>query len=322
MIVTLTPNPSLDRTICLDIPLEPGAVHRVVATETQGAGKGVNVSRAAHLAGVPTTAVLPVSTTDPLLSGLLADGIRVHAEPVAHAARINLTISGPDGTTTKINEPGTSYGPEVRTHLIQALLDLSDAADWFVLAGSLPPGCPTDWYVEIVKRLRAGGARVAVDTSDGPLAALIDGLPSAAPTLMKPNSAELASTIGRTAADLDADPTAAAEAALSLVERGVETVIVSLGACGAVLANADGAWHATAPTTTVVSTVGAGDSALFGYLYAAHLGHDDPSTRLAYAVAYGSAAVGLPGTTIPQPSHINPEAVDSVRLHNTRKVIR
>lgn len=322
MIVTLTPNPSLDRTISLDIPLQPGAVHRVVATGTQGAGKGVNVSRAAHLAGVPTLAVLPASATDPLLTELLADGIRVHAEPVHHPARTNLTITGADGTTTKINEPGASYGAEVRTRLVQALLEQAGTADWFVLAGSLPPGCPTDWYAEIVTLLRARGVSVAVDTSDGPLAALVDALPEAAPTLMKPNSAELAAIVGARASDLDANPAAAAEAATSLVERGVETVIVSLGAQGAVLVNADGAWHATPPPTLVASTVGAGDSALFGYLYAAHLGHRDPSVRLAYAVAYGSAAASLPGTTIPQPHHINPEAVDAVRLHNPRKVTR
>lgn len=322
MIVTLTPNPSLDRTLTLDIPLEPGAVHRVVATETQAAGKGVNVSRAAHLAGVPTLAVLPSATTDPLLAELLADGIRVYAEPIPHAARTNLTITGADGTTTKINEPGTSYSKQVRHGLVHALLDQADIADWYVLSGSLPPGCPADWYAEIVTRLRARGARVAVDTSDGPLAALVDALPAAAPTLMKPNSAELAAVVGCAAADLDADPVAAAEAAALLVDRGVETVIVSLGAHGAVLANRDGAWHAAPPPTVVVSTVGAGDSALFGYLYAAHLGHDDPSVRLAYAVAYGSAAAGLPGTTIPEPHHTKPEAVETVRLPNTRKVTR
>lgn len=322
MIVTLTPNPSLDRTISLDIPLRPGSVHRVVATATQAAGKGVNVSRAAHLAGIQTLAVLPAATTDPLLTELLADGIRVHAEPVPHHARTNLTITGADGTTTKINEPGAAYGADVRDRLVAALLDQAEHADWFVLAGSLPPGCPVDWYAEIVTALRARSSFVAVDTSDGPLSALVDALPGAAPTLMKPNAAELAAISGTSAAELDANPAAAAEAAAALVERGVETVIVSLGACGAVLVNADGAWHATPPPTVVASTVGAGDSALFGYLYAAHLGHDDPAVRLAYAVAYGSAAASLPGTTIPQPHHINPEAVDAVRLHNTRKVTR
>lgn len=322
MIVTLTPNPSLDRTVTLDTDLEPGRVHRVISTATQAAGKGVNISRAAHLAGVPTVAVLPASATDPLLGGLIADGITVHAEPVPNLARTNLTITSPNGTTTKINEPGAGYDGGVRQRLVEALLDRTSEADWFVLAGSLPPGCPEGWYTDIVQRLRTRGAHVAVDTSGAPLADLVANLPAAAPTLMKPNSSELASLIGADADLLEADPRAAAEAAVTLVDRGVETVIVSLGAHGAVLVNADGAWHATPPPTVVVSTVGAGDSALFGYLYAAHLGHEDPAVRLAVAVAYGSAAAALPGTTIPQPHHINQESVVVGRLHNIRKVTR
>ncbi|MFC6345569.1 PfkB family carbohydrate kinase, partial [Nocardioides hankookensis] len=68
---------------------------------------------------------------------------------------------------------------------------------------------------------------------------------------------------------------------------------------------------ATPPETTVVSTVGAGDSSLFGYLLG-ELQAREPDQRLALAVAYGSAAAGLPGTTIPQPHQVRPELV-SVR---------
>jgi 1-phosphofructokinase len=266
--------------------------------------------------------VLPAGPADPVLAGLTADGIPAHPEPVPHAARTNLTITSSDGTTTKLNEPGADYGDDVRARLVDALIDRTAETDWFVLAGSLPPDCPPEWYAQIVQRLRARGAQVAVDTSEAPLAALVTGLPASAPTLMKPNGAELASLIGADPDLLEADPAAAAAAAVTLVDRGVGAVLVSLGAHGAVLVDADAAWHATPPPTVVVSTVGAGDSALFGYLYAAHLGHEDPAIRLAFAVAYGSAAAGLPGTTIPQPHHINPEKVRVVRLHNIRKVTR
>ena len=75
-------------------------------------------------------------------------------------------------------------------------------------------------------------------------------------------------------------------------------MLATLGGDGAVLVTADGAWHATPPPTTVVSTVGAGDSSLFGYLLGDVRGRDAPE-RLALAVAYGSAAAGLPGTTDP-----------------------
>ena len=87
---------------------------------------------------------------------------------------------------------------------------------------------------------------------------------------MKPNGEELASFTGHDADELESDPAAAAAAAASLVERGVEMVLVTLGPHGAVLVNADGAWHATPPPTAVVSTVGAGDSSLFGYLLGAY----------------------------------------------------
>ncbi len=87
-----------------------------------------------------------------------------------------------------------------------------------------------------------------------------------APALMKPNGEELASLTGGDAELIEADPAAAATAAEVLVSRGVGAVLATLGGSGAVLVTADGAWHATPPPTTVVSTVGAGDSSLFGYL--------------------------------------------------------
>ena len=93
-----------------------------------------------------------------------------------------------------------------------------------------------------------------------------------------------------------------------LVGKGVESVLATLGPHGAVLVNEQGAWHAMPPPTTVVSTVGAGDSSLFGYLLS-HLRGDAPAQRLALAVAYGSAAAGLPGTTIPTPAQADPGRV-------------
>ena len=85
-------------------------------------------------------------------------------------------------------------------------------------------------------------------------------------------------------------------------------MLATLGANGAVLVTREGAWHATPPPITVVSTVGAGDSSLFGYVLGA-LRDLAPPDRLALAVAYGSAAAGLPGTTIPEPGQVRPELV-------------
>ena len=309
MIVTLTANPSTDRTVTLLGALQRGAVQRADSVISQAGGKGVNISRAAVSAGLATTAVLPVDTDDPFVLELRAAGITCEPVPTTGAPRVNLTISEPDGTTPKLNSPGPVLEARSRARLTEVLVELAATAPWVVLAGSLPPGAPVDWYADLVLALRATPARVAVDTSDAPLRALVEGFGrGACPDLVKPNGEELASIVGGDPEEIEREPAAAARAASALVGRGVETVLATMGAGGAVLATAEGAWHATPPPTEVVSTVGAGDSSLFGYLLA-QLRGDPPADRLAQAVAYGSAAAGLPGTTIPHPAQADPGRV-------------
>ena len=309
MVLTLTPNPSIDRTVALTSVLDRGAVLRAESVTSQAGGKGVNISRAALAAGVPTIAVLPALKDDPFVVELLRDGIDCRPEQPAGAVRVNLTLTEPDGTTTKINTPGAVVGPADLDRLATAVTQRARQAAWVVLAGSLPPGAPDTWYAELVRDLADSHAQVAVDTSGAPLGALAAGLEQHAPDLMKPNGEELASLTGGDAVAIEADPAAAASAAGVLVSRGVGTVLATLGGSGAVLVTAQGAWHATPPPTTVVSTVGAGDSSLFGYLLG-DLRGAEPDERLRLAVAYGSAAAGLPGTTIPTPTHVRPELVE------------
>lgn len=309
MILTLTPNPSVDRTVALTTPLVRGAVLRAESVISQAGGKGVNISRAAVAAGVPTIAVLPAAKDDPYVLELLRDGIDCRPEPPAGPVRVNLTLTEADGTTTKINTPGTVVDAGSLDRLATALQQRAQNASWVVLAGSLPPGAPADWYATLVRALRGTTARVSVDTSGEPLAALASRLDDSAPELMKPNGEELASLTGEDPDLIEADPIVAAKAATRLVEQGVGAVLVTLGPAGAVLVTARGAWHATPPPTTVVSTVGAGDSSLFGYLLG-DLRAAEPAERLRLAVAYGSAAAGLPGTTIPTPKDVHPELVD------------
>lgn len=316
MIVTLTANPSIDRTAVLTTTLTRGAVHRLSSVSTQSAGKGVNIARAAVTAGEETLAVLPAHEHDPYVADLRDAGVPVRPVVPAGGVRINLSITEPDGTTTKLNSPGDTVTGADLDRLGDALINAAAActeSDWVVLAGSVPPGTPDHWYAALVRRLHGTAARVAVDTSDAPLAALVVGLPDAAPHLLKPNSDELASVTGADPADLEGDPVATAWAARSLLDRGVGAVLATLGAAGAVLVTDEGAWVASPPATEVVSTVGAGDSSLFGYL----LGDRrrlDGAARLALAVAYGSAAAGLPGTTIPLPAQVDPSGVAVRRL--------
>ena len=159
------------------------------------------------------------------------------------------------------------------------------------------------FYADLVTALRPAGARLAVDTSDAPLAALAARLPDAAPDLVKPNGEELGQLAGVDGAELerravDGDTGPVVAAARALRERGVGAVLVTLGGAGAVLVDDDETWFANAPAVQVRSTVGAGDSALAGYLLAGARGLP-PRDRLAWAVGHGSVAASLPGTGLP-----------------------
>lgn len=313
MILTLTANPSVDRTIALAGPLQRGAVQRLVSVTFQAGGKGVNISRAAVSAEIPTLALLPAGVSDPFVTSLADDQIPCLPVGPAGPVRTNLTVTEPDGTTTKLNSPGSEATPALLDALAQSALSQASQAQWVVLAGSVPPGVPAGWYAELVAALRDTPAKIAVDTSEDPLVALVEGLPASAPDLMKPNGDELASFTGGDPETLESDPEEAARAAATLVQHGVGSVLATLGGNGAVLVTADGAWHASPPPTNVVSTVGAGDSSLFGYLLGDVRGLPE-AERLALGVAYGSAAAGLPGTTIPLPSQTRPDLVKVRRL--------
>ena len=196
MIITLTANPSLDRTATLEAPLARGQVQRVSGVTVEPGGKGVNVARAIHYAGHPVRAVLPAPDSDPILAALRQLGVDYRTVAVAEGVRMNLTLTEADGTTTKLNEPGPLLTDDLVEQLAALVVEQADGAEWVVLSGSLPPGVPADFYATLIRRLRPLGVKVAVDTSDEPLLALVDNFPDAAPDLLKPNSDELAQLTG------------------------------------------------------------------------------------------------------------------------------
>lgn len=312
MITTFTANPSLDRTIELGSVLVRGGVQRAVAAGAQAAGKGVNVSRGLAAAGIPTVAVLPGDPTDPVVIGLGVDGLPHQALPIGQPLRSNVTLTEPDGTTTKVNEPGPVLDALHLDQIRAALLGTAAESSWLVLAGSLPPGVPPAFYAQMIGRLHADlGSScplIAVDTSEAPLAALYNS-PARLPDLIKPNAEELASLAGTCSeAELESSPELAAAAARRLVDRGTTAVLATLGARGAVLVTAQGAWLATHAPVQARSTVGAGDSSLAGYLIAHHRGGTPPECLIS-AVAYGAAAASLPGSLIPTPDQTSPASV-------------
>jgi 1-phosphofructokinase len=298
MIVTLTVNPSLDRAIEVDA-LERGAVIRAASAHLDPGGKGVNVSRALLGNGIRSIAVVPCGGDEgeQLVRLLRAEGVEVHAVPITGRTRSNITIAEPDGTVTKINEPGAPLEPEELDALAEAVLDAAGPSDWAVVCGSLPPGVPVDVYARLYQRFTAAGIRVAVDSSGQALVSAV----AAGPALVKPNREELAEAAGRPIGSLGD----AVDAAKELRSWGAGTVLASLGADGAVLVEAEGVTVGEAEVVTRRSSVGAGDALLAGFL--AGGGHGPEA--LAEALAWGAAAVGLPGSRMPTAADIHREIV-------------
>jgi 1-phosphofructokinase family hexose kinase len=231
-----------------------------------------------------------------MLRALLAEaGVTVHAVPIKGATRSNISLVRPDGTTTKINEPGPQLdGEEAERFFASVQAELGRKPAWLVASGSLPPGLGTDFYARLVIAGQRHGVPVAVDTTRN---ALVQAAAAGA-DLLKPNDEELAQAIGHPLITIG-DVLKAAE---DLRAPGGQ-VIVSLGARGALLVSSAGATLASvAPHSRrdPLSTVGAGDSLLAGFL---HAGTRD-AQALAAGVAWGTAAVALPGSQVPTPQDV------------------
>ncbi|WP_327036375.1 1-phosphofructokinase [Micromonospora ureilytica] len=293
MIVTVTLNPSLDRAVEVD-SLTRGEVIRAATAHLDPGGKGVNVSRALLANGVPSVAVLPSGGDEgnQLIRLLKAEGVEVLAVSISGRTRSNITLAEPDGTVTKINEPGPAMCRAEFDEVIDRVLARASGADWVVLCGSVPPGLPADAYAQLCRKLRVAGVRVAVDTS-GP--ALREAALAGA-TLLKPNRDELAEVVGTPLKDLGD----VVDAAQCLRAWGAGTVVASLGADGAVLVDAEGVRTGTCPVARPRSAVGAGDALLAGFLAAGAHG----AAALAEGLAWGAAAVSLPGSRMPGPADL------------------
>jgi 1-phosphofructokinase len=300
VIVTVTPNPSIDRT--LEVPaVRRGEVIRVRAASSEAGGKGINVSRALATMGVATSAIAPGSAaTKARLDGLLGGSFVLHTVEIEGDIRTNLSLVEPDGTVTKVNEPGPTLDGATAARLLDNIVDAAlgiletahrdsgtedPVAHWVVGSGSLPPGLPEGFYAELAARMPRD-VRVAVDADRSVLRAVV-GRPVA---LLKPNHAELEELMGRSLPTLGD----VADAASELVAGGADAVLVSLGPDGALVADRDGTCHAEAAIDDVANPVGAGDALLAGFV-AAGAGRSALPTAIAWSVAACRAA----GTRMP-----------------------
>ena len=289
MIYTVTLNPAMDKTVVIG-RFAPDAVNRVETMRTDPGGKGVNVSKViARLGGQSVALALAAGRTGEAIEDALRMlGIETDFLYGPGETRTNLKIVDPVlHQNTDVNEPGPQADPSAAAALLERLLSRLVPGDVVVLAGSLPRGLNADTYAVWTRACRAAGARVFLD-ADGE--ALAQGV-MAGPSLVKPNGAELARLLGRelrTHAEL-------AQAARTLTSRGVERVVVSLGAEGALFVDASSTVYAPGIPVPVGSTVGAGDSVVATLALAAERGMTAEET-MRLAMATGAANVMCSGT--------------------------
>lgn len=301
MISTLTLNPSIDRTVLLEV-LQVGEVQRVLDTTFEAAGKGVNIAKAHGTNGLPAQAILAAEPEAEAMFRRELDPLGVACQIVGRQERTrsNLSVIERDGTTTKLNEKGSALQPAV----LDALMELATDAEkdgMVAAAGSLPADAAADTYAALAKRMQDPGQTLAVDTSGPALSAMV-GVPCA---VAKPNLEELQTlfdgpleTMGKVI-----------EAANELRHGGWTSVLVSLGPHGALLVEASGAHHGRSAVDAVRNTVGAGDALLAGYL-AGHGQGLAPQDALAEALAWANAAVTSAGTGAPAVTDTNRATVE------------
>lgn len=289
MIYTVTLNPALDRE--LTVPAVAfDEVLRATESRVDVGGKGFNVSRMLAALGAESAALgfAGGRTGAALRDGLEALGIATDFVTIAGETRTNVSIvTQQHDHYVKVNEPGPAISAEEQAALIALVRARARPGDWWVLAGSLPPGVAPTIYADLIRDIGAAGARAVLDTSGPPLR---HGC-AARPFLVKPNAQEASQLTGRPVAS--ADDALAAAAAL----EGVEYVVISMGGAGALLARGGQGWHATPPAIRERNPIGAGDSLVAGLVWGLQQGDDQAALR--WGVACGAAAAGRDGTSVP-----------------------
>ncbi|GAA1225190.1 1-phosphofructokinase family hexose kinase [Microbacterium maritypicum] len=283
MILTVTPNPALDLTWRVERLVE-GGTHRADAGAARAGGKGLNVARVAHAEG---TEVLAVTTLggrvgEEFAAELIASGVPHALVPVAAETRRSIAVVDETlGDTTIINERGVNPTDVEWAAVLAEVVERLSGARVLVVSGSVPPGAPESLLPMLIAVGKDAGVPVIVDTSGPALLRAAD----AGATVLKPNAAELVEATGV------ADPV---EGARSLIARGTELVLLSLGAEGMLAVTATALVHARLDEPLAGNPTGAGDAgvAACAVLYAD--GVRDPEQILRRATAWSAAAVLTP----------------------------
>lgn len=296
MIITVTMNPAIDKTVETD-SLRPGSLHRIRNVAWDAGGKGINVSKTICELGEKSiaTGFLGGNAGKAIADSLTERGIEHDFVWLDGESRTNTKVLEADGRMTELNEPGPEVGGEQMEQLLEKLAGYAGYAGkgtLFVLSGSLPAGADKQIYARIIRMAHEKGAEALLD-ADGE--AFRNAL-CAGPDIIKPNRAELEEYAGYYPA---ASKSRLLAAARKCRDMGVGTVVVSMGNEGALVVK-DG-YEAYAPAIPVKahSTVGAGDAmvAALACAWNQRLGNEE-TVRLCMAAAAG--AVTTAGTKPPK----------------------
>lgn len=287
MITAVGLNLSIDRTIEV-AQLMPYGTNRALSTRSDAGGKAVNVALMAARLGRKSTITGFMREENAQFFGekLRAGGVETDFVTLPGSMRVNVKVLDREaGAVTEFNESGAPVDPADLEAILERVSRHAAQGGWLVLTGSLPPGCPKDFYLRLIRA--AGGCSVALDADGEALARAIEGKPR----LVKPNRRELEGLIGRkleTVADIR-------RGAMELLDRGVEIAVVSLGDRGAMAVRHGECLFSQPPDVAVRSTVGAGDAMVAGLAVGLENG-ESLENALRMGAAAAGAAVATEGT--------------------------
>lgn len=291
MIYTMTLNPAVDRELTVS-ELTFNQVLRATRTQVDCGGKGFNVSRMlAQLEAVSTALGFAGGYSGQLLQEEL-NRLEIETDfiwiPSETRTNVSIVVEGQPGTL-KVNESGPPIPEVCQSALLEQISQLAQPGDWWVLAGSLPPQVPSDFYASCIRLIQAAGGQALLDTSGAALGAGC----VAKPFLIKPNDSEI-QALTQLPVETSAQRLAAAEAVRAL---GAQHVVVSLGKEGGLLVSPHGRWHVTAPQITEQNPIGAGDSMVGGIVWGLSQGLA-VEDALRWGIACGAGSASLRGTAV------------------------
>jgi len=291
LIVTLTINPAIDRTISVDKLVFEDRAYILDRTEA-GGGRGINASRVIHAFGGKTLALLTAggAVGEKMLKSLAGMGFTFESVRTANDTRINITVSDKQGLTIKLNEIGNPLSAAELKQIQQLVEPRLAKAHWLMICGSIPPGVPAHYYCELIEMAKRHGVKTLVDT-DGE--ALLHSL-EAKPTLITPNQHEGERLLGRALITRGQF----LEAVDRIQKMGSESVILSLGGRGAIGSGPEGVFEALPPHIDALGPIGAGDAMAAAFTWS--MEKKKPfADSLRWGVAAGTAKAMLPGMTFP-----------------------